>query len=65
MLLVHARHHYDPKIQKKAQRANADLNMDREMPDRVERLRDENIHLRSSHNQLEDQVKVIAAKLRR
>lgn len=33
--------------------------------DKYELLRDENIKLKSSHQELEDQVKVIATKLKR
>lgn len=39
--------------------------MDKVYPDKLEILKDENISLKTDHNQLEEHVRVIAAKLRR
>lgn len=35
------------------------------IPDKYEHLKDENIQLKGSHQQLEEQVKLIATKLKR
>lgn len=46
--------------------AKIDLNSETTyFPDKYEVLIDENIKLKGNHIQLEDQVKIIAAKLRR
>jgi len=63
--LGHFDHHYDPKIKRKAATANADLNTDQGFPDKLEVLKDQNMHLKSRHKDLEEQVKIIATKLKR
>jgi hypothetical protein len=59
----HSRHHYDPKIMKKAVQAKRDLNY--APPDKYEILKDENLQLQRHQNTLSEQVKVIQAKLQR
>jgi hypothetical protein len=64
--LEHFDHHYDPKIRKKVAVSNADLNADASyFPDKLEILKDQNLKLKSHHKELEEQVKIIATKLKR
>ena len=39
--------------------------LDENFPDRYELLRDENTHLKKAHKELEEQIKLIAIKLKR
>ena len=58
--------HYEPKIKRKPAASNNDLNADQGFfPDKLEILKDQNIQLKSRHKDLEEQVKLIATKLKR
>jgi len=59
----HTNHHYDPKITRKANQSGPNQNL--AAPDKFEILREENLHLRSTHNNLEEQVRIIQSKLQR
>ena len=63
----HFCHHYDPKIRKKAcASSNCNCNSGKaNFPDKLEVLKDQNIHLKTNKKDLEEQVKIIATKLKR
>lgn len=65
--ICHFHHHYDPKIQKKAcASSNCNCKSGKALyPDKLELLKDQNIHLKNTKRDLEEQVKIIATKLRR
>lgn len=63
----HYCHHYDQRIKKKICAGSNCNCRDSKLlrPDKLEVLRDENIHLKSRKKDLEEKVKIIATKLKR
>ncbi len=60
--LDHFDHHYDPKIKHKIAASIDDTS---HFPDKLEVLKDQNMKLKSKQKDLEEQVKIIATKLKR
>lgn len=62
--LEHREEHYSPKIIKKVQRVSKD-NQNIIQPDKLENLKDENLHLKKKQVDLVSEIKVISTQLRR